>query len=168
MSTHTTPPTTVPTAIALAARARGTGGRRMPRHRADDPIHLLPVEIRQLRLEVLLWAFRQGLPIHAEALTCILLAKDAHLDDPFMRWTAESVRRLLWVDIVTLCDALGRHRPEQVAPTMWTLLDFLHGSHRLTVDSDVLELLREPLIDSGGIGRRRGVGTARRRHPAAR
>ena len=166
MSTHTTPPTTEP--ITLAARARTSGGRRLPRHRADDPIHLLPVELRQLRLEVLLWAFRQGQPVDAEALTCILLAKDAHLDDPFTRWTAESVRRLLWVDIVTLCDALGLHRPAQVAPTMWTLLDFLHGSHRLSDGSDLLELLREPLIDSGGVGRRRGVGPARRRHPAAR
>ena len=47
-------------------------------------------------------------------------------------WTAESVRRLLWVDIVTLCDALERRPPEQVAPTMWTLLDFLHGTQRLS------------------------------------
>ena len=129
---------------------------------------MLPLPLRQLRLEVLLWAFRQGLPVDADALTCILLAKDAHLDDPFTRWTAESVRRLLWVDIVTLCDALGLCRPEQVAATMWTLLDFLHGSQRFTDGSDRLELLREPLIDSGGVGRRRRDAPARRRHPAAR
>jgi len=155
------------TTIALAARSRTPNGRR-PRRRADDPIHLLSVPIRQLRLEVLLWALRQGQPVEAEALTCILLAKDSQLDDPFTVWTAESVRRLLWVDIVALCDELDRRPPDLVAPTLWTLLDFLAGTHRLAHGSDPLALLREPLIDSGGIGRRRRVAPSRRRHPAAR
>lgn len=111
---------------------------------------------------------RQGKPVDADALTCILLAKDSHLDDPFALWTAESVRRLLWVDIVALCDALERRPPERVAPTMWTLLDFLDSMQRLAAGSDRLDLLREPLIDSGGIGRRPRASASRRRHPASR
>jgi hypothetical protein len=156
------------TTFARAAQRRPSGTRPSPRRRADDPIHLLPVPIRQLRLEVLLWAFRQGQPVDADALTCILLAKDSQLDDPFAVWTAESVRRLLWVDIVALCDAFERRPPALVAPTMWTLLDFLHSTHCLAGGSDPLELLREPLIDSGGMGRRRRADPSRRRHPAAR
>ena len=116
----------------------------------------------------MLWAFRQGQPVDAEALTCILLAKDSQLDDPFTVWTAESVRRLLWVDIVALCLVLERPPPALVAPTMWTLLDFLHSTHRLGDGSDQRELLREPLIDSGGIGRRPRASASRRRHPASR
>ncbi|MEO8696911.1 MAG: hypothetical protein ABI658_25605 [Acidimicrobiales bacterium] len=156
------------TTFALAAQSRPSGARRALRRRADDPIHLLPVPIRQLRLEVLLWAFRHGQPVDADALTCILLAKDSHLDDPFTIWTADSVRRLLWVDIVALCGALDRRPPALVAPTMWTLLDFFHSTQYLAVGSDPLESLREPLIDSGGVGRRRRANTSRGRHPAAR
>ena len=155
------------TTITSAARARPSGARRSSRRRVDDPIHLLPVPIRQLRLEVLLWAFRQGRSVDADALTCILLAKD-HLDDPFAIWTADSVRRLLWVDIVAMCDALDRRPPDLVAPTIWTLLDFLDGARRFAEGSDPLEYLREPLIDSGGIGRRLRAATSRRRHPATR
>ncbi|MEO5841440.1 MAG: hypothetical protein ABIQ73_12350 [Acidimicrobiales bacterium] len=158
---------TTPT-FALAAHSRPSGARRVPRRRADDPIHLLPVPIRQLRLEVLLWAFRQGQPIDADALTYILLAKDSQLDDPFAVWTSESVRRLLWLDIVALCEALERRPPALVAPTMWTLLDFLHGAQCLAAGSDHLEALREPLVDSGGVGRRRRANPSRGRHPAAR
>jgi hypothetical protein len=156
------------TTFALALHSRPSGSRRAARRRADDPIHLLPVPVRQLRLEVLLWAFRQGQPVDADALTCILLAKDSQLDDAFAVWTAESVRRLLWVDIVALCGALERRPPTLVAPTMWTLLDFLHGTQSLAAGSDALESLREPLIDSGGVGRRRRSSTSRGRHPAGR
>ena len=156
------------TPFALAPHSRPSGPRRAPRRRADDPIHLLPVALRQLRLEVMLWGFRQGQPVDADALTCILLAKDSQLDDPFTVWTAESVRRLLWVDIVALCDVLDRRPPELVAPTMWTLLDFLHSTRGFADGSDQLEFLREPLIDSGGIGRRPRASASRRRHPASR
>ena len=121
-----------------------------------------------MRLEVLLWAFHRGQPVDAEALSCILLAKDSHRDDPFAVWTAESVRRLLWIDIVVLCEALERRPPEHVAPTMWTLLDFLDATACFADGSDPLELLREPLIDSGGVALRRRVAASRRRHPAAR
>jgi hypothetical protein len=156
------------TPFALARQSRPSGGRRAPRRRADDPIHLLPVAVRQLRLEAMLWAFRQGQPVDADALTCILLAKDSQLDEPFAVWTAASVRRLLWVDIVALCDSLERRPPALVAPTMWTLLDFLHGTHSFGDGSEQLELLREPLIDSGGVGRRPRASASRRRHPASR
>jgi hypothetical protein len=155
------------TTFAPAAQSRPSGTRRTPRRRADDPIHLLAVPARQLRLEVLLWAFRQGQPVDADALTCILLAKGTH-DDPFALWSAESVRRLLWVDIVALCEALERRPPALVAPTMWTLLDFLHSAEYVAAGSDPLEFLREPLIDSGGVGRRRRANPSRGRHPAAR
>ncbi|HUP74405.1 MAG TPA: hypothetical protein VM282_15285 [Acidimicrobiales bacterium] len=155
------------TTSAFAAPSRPSAAHRAARRGADDPIHLLPVPVRQLRLEVLLWALRQGQPVEAEALTCILLAKDTH-DDPYTVWTAESVRRLLWIDIVALCEALERPPPELVALTMWTLLDFLAATDRFAGGSDPLELLREPLIDSGGFALRRRVASSRRRHPAAR
>ena len=130
-------------------------------------MHLLGVALRQLRLEVLLWAFRLGLPVDADALTCILLAKQTHADGPFV-WTADSVRRLLWVDIMAQCAALERRPPDRTAATLWTLLDFLHGTQCLAAGSDDLAVLREPLIDSGGVGRRRRTTAAQRRHPAAR
>jgi hypothetical protein len=154
--------------LALADRPRTTAARRAARHRADDPIHLLGVPARQLRLEVLLWAMRMGVPVDADALTCILLAKQSQVDLPFTCWTAESLRRLLWVDILTLCGSLDRRPPDQVAPTLWTLVDFLDRHDRLDDHSDRLEALRAPLIDSGGLGRRRRSASARRRHPAAR
>jgi hypothetical protein len=155
------------TTSAFATASRSSGARRSPRRGADDPIHLLPVPVRQLRLEVLLWALRHGQPVEADALTCILLAKDTH-DDSCTVWSAESVRRLLWIDIVALCEALERRPPEQVAPTMWTLLDFFAATARFDDGSDPLEALREPLIDSGGCALRRRAASSRRRHPAAR
>lgn len=155
--------------LASTDRARGGTPRRAARHRADDPIHLLSVPARQLRLEVLLWAMRMGMSVDADALTCILLAKQAQPDRPMLQFTAESVRCLLWIEILSLCADLERVPPEHVAPTMWTLLEFLDRNDRLDVGSDSLETLREPLIDSGGLPRRRRrTQTARTRHPAAR
>ena len=154
--------------LRRAARPRTSDGRRLSRRRPDDPIHLLTVPARQLRLEVMLWAFRLGLPVEADALSCVLLAKQADVDDPLTLWTADSVRRLLWVDIVALCTTLERRPPERVAATMWTLLTFLDGAGRLADGSDRLEQLREPLIDSGGVGRRGRAAVSRQRHPAAR
>jgi hypothetical protein len=98
----------------------------------------------------------------------VLLAKQSQIDIPITRWTADSVRRLLWVDILTTCASLDRKTPERVAPTMWTLLDFLDHHDRRGDGGDSLDSLREPLIDSGGIGPRRRSTSARRRHPAAR
>ena len=150
------------------ARPRTSGSPRVSRRRVDDPIHLLSVPARQLRLEVLLWAFRLGLPVDADALSCVLLANQSDADDSLTVWTADTVRRLLWVDIVALCATLERRPPEHVAPTMWTLLTFLDSSGRLADGSDRLDQLREPLIDSGGVGRRGRVAASRQRHPAAR
>ena len=158
---------TTPT-IAPAARPRPSRGLRGARRRADDPVLLLTVPLRQLRLEVLLWAFRLGQPVDADALTCILLAKQDRADDPSTLWTAEAVRRLLWVDIVAQCVALERPPPAGAGATIWTLLDFLDATHGFADGSDNLTLLREPLIDSGGVGRRRRTTAAQRRHPAAR
>jgi hypothetical protein len=149
-------------------RPRTSGGVRARRRRGDDPIDLLEVPARQLRLEVLLSAFRLGQPVDADALSCILLAKQSHLGDPLTLWTAESVRRLLWVDIMSLCTSLERRAPDRVAPTMWTLLSFLDSTNCLADGSDRLEQLREPLIDSGGVGPRGRAATSRRRHPASR
>jgi hypothetical protein len=154
--------------VRPADRPRTPGGPRASRRRADDPIHLLAVPARQLRLEVLLWAFRLGLPIDADALSCILLAKQSDTDDSLILWTADSVRRLLWVDIVALCATLERRPPDRVAPTMWTLLTFLDGSGGLAAGSDPLDQLREPLIDSGGMNRRGRAASSSQRHPAAR
>ena len=155
--------------LQLTDRTRRTGARPGSRpRRADDAIHLLAVPLRQLRLEVMLWAMRRGQPVDADALTCVLLAKQSQADTPVSRWTAEAVRRLLWVDILTTCAALERRPPDRVASTMWTLFDFLDQHDRRGEGGDALDALREPLIDSGGIGRRRRSTTARNRHPAAR
>ena len=155
--------------LQLIDRPRRRGDRPASRtRRSDDATHLLSVPMRQLRLEVLLWAMRMGHPVEADALTCVLLAKQSQSDIPAARWTAESVRRLLWVDILTLCATLDRKTPDRVAPTMWTLLDFLDRHDRRGVSGDSLDALREPLIDSGGVGPRRRSSSTRRRHPAAR
>ena len=155
--------------LQLIDRSRRRGDRSVGRpRRVDDAVHLLSVPLRQLRLEVLLWAMRMGHPVDADALTCVLLAKQSQADTPASRWTAESVRRLLWVDILTTCATLDRKTPDRVAPTMWTLLDFLDRHDRRGDGGDPLDALREPLIDSGGVGPRRRSTTGRRRHPAAR
>jgi hypothetical protein len=150
-------------------RPRSSAGRRAARHRPDDPIHLLAVPVRQLRLEVLLWAMRMGLPVDADTLTCVLLAQQSTCDGSVLRFTAESVRGLLWVDILSVCADLERRPPDDVATTMWTLFEFLDRHDRFDDHSDPIEALREPLVDSGGLARRRGrVRSTRTRHPAAR
>ena len=154
--------------LQLIDRSRRRGDRPVRSRRADDALLLLSVPQRQLRLEVMLWAMRMGHPVDADALTFVLLAKQSQLDIPVPQWTADSVRRLLWVDILTTCATLGRKTPDRVAPTMWTLLDFLDRHDRRGDGGDPLDALREPLIDSGGIGPRRRSTRARTRHPAAR
>jgi hypothetical protein len=155
--------------LALADRTRGNRAPRASRHGADDPIHLLPVPLRQLRLEVLRWAMHMGVPVDADSLTCILLAKQHQRDPSVLHFTADAVRSLLWIDILSLCADLERRPPEHVATTFWTLLDYLDRHDRFDPQSDALAQLREPLIDSGGLRQRRGrVQGGRTRHPAAR
>jgi hypothetical protein len=154
-----------------SAAGRGADPRRARRHRrrADD-LDDLPVWLRRTRVEVLLWAFRSGHPIDAGALTVVLGAKHARDGETFAQWTRHTVRELLWVDIPDWCDERGTPVPTAAPATMWALLDHLAAADGFGPGSDPLPLLREPLVDSGGLdrhGRPRGRASFRGgRHPA--
>jgi hypothetical protein len=133
---------------------------------------VLSVPLRRDRLEVLLWAFRLGRPLNADALTAVLGAKHDGVAAPYRQWKQDHVRELLWGDLAGWCAQHELPVPDGVAPTIWTVLDFLHATGCFGRGSDSLRLLREPLVDSGGMrrdGRPRrtpGRGT-RARHPSA-
>jgi hypothetical protein len=130
------------------------------------------VWLRRVRVEVLLWAFREGRAIDAAALTAVLGAKHARSDEPFHQWTRLSVRGLLWSDVPDWCADHGLDLPAATAATMWTVLDHLAAHEGFDPGSDALSLLREPLVDSGGLDAR--TGTPRRgrggraAHPSTR
>jgi hypothetical protein len=100
---------------------------------------------------VLLWAFREGQAVDATALTAILGAKHDRHDEPFTRWSRHTVRELLWVDVGRWCEQHGTAAPATTARTMWTVLDHLEATDGFAPGSERLALLREPLIDSGGV-----------------
>jgi hypothetical protein len=109
------------------------------------------VWLRRIRVEVLLWAFHEGRAVDATALTAILGAKHDREDEPFARWSRHTVRELLWVDVGRWCEQRGSTAPASTAITLWTLLDHLEATDGFGPGSDRLALLREPLIDSGGV-----------------
>ena len=130
----------------------------------------LPPWLRRHRVEILLWAFREGRRLDSDALTAVLGAKHARVDEPFSQWTHAVVRELLWCEVADWC--LSRHlpTPPTVAVTIWAVLDFLEAADGLdTSGSDPVGLLRAPLIDSGGLGldgRPRTRRRSRPRHPS--
>jgi hypothetical protein len=142
---------------------------RRPRTRRGA-IDDLPVWLRRTRVEVLLWAFRSGRPVDGAALTVVLAAKHARDGETFAQWTRHSVRALLWVDIPEWCEARAVPVPAAAPVTMWALLDHLAERDAFGPGSDPLPLLREPLVDSGGLdrhGRPRVRASLRGgRHPA--
>ncbi|HEV8295660.1 MAG TPA: hypothetical protein VGQ20_00135 [Acidimicrobiales bacterium] len=131
----------------------------------------LPVWLRRHRLEVLLFAFRAGRPVHPDALTAVLGAKHARDDEPFAQWTQHGVRALLWHEVVEWCATSGLPAPPAVAETMWTVLDHQLAAEGFGPGSDPIEVLRAPLLDSGGLGpdgRPRARRGSRHRHPSSR
>jgi hypothetical protein len=159
---------TAPPAAAHGDRGRSSRARSSDRaaHRGADE---LPVWLRRHRLEVLLWAFREGRPLDAIALTAVLGAKHERDDEPFFQWSRHSVRALLWCEISTWCARHELVTPPATASTMWTLLDHLAANDRFDPGSDPLSLLREPLVDSGGLDARGRVASRRRpAHPSLR
>jgi hypothetical protein len=125
--------------------------RSRPPRAARRTVDELPLWLRRLRLEVLLWAFHEGRPVDAGALTAVLGAKHARADEPFARWTRPAVRELLWLDVARWCEARGSAAPRATALTLWTLLDHLDPVDGFAPRSERLALLREPLLDSGGV-----------------
>jgi len=153
---------------AAVAPVRARGRRRPSAARAVDA---LPVWLRRFRLEVLLWAFREGRTIDPVALTAVLGAKHHRSEEPFQQWSRHTVRELLWIEIEAWWREVvadGSPPPATAAATLWTLLDHLDGVDGFAPGSDPLAQLREPLVDSGGLDRR-GKLAARRhrtRHPS--
>jgi hypothetical protein len=132
----------------------------------------LPVWLRRFRVEVLLWAFREGRPVDADALSAVLGAKHARDDEPIHQWTRLSVRALLWSGVPDWCEQHGLAVPPATASTIWTVLDHLAARDGFDPGSDPLSQLREPLVDSGGLDARTGaprrVRTGRVAHPSTR
>jgi hypothetical protein len=79
---------------------------------------------------------------------------------------------LLWCEVADWCADHGEHAPATTAATMWTLLDHLASNDRFDPGSDPLSLLREPLVDSGGLDEATGLprrpAASRRAHPSYR
>lgn len=155
-------------AAPAGRRVVAWGRRRSSAARASDA---LPVWLRRFRLEVLLWAFREGRPVDPVALTAVLGAKHHRADEPFHQWSRHGVRELLWVDIDAWWRdvvADGSPPPATAAATMWTLLDHLDAVDGFAPGTDPLALLREPLVDLGGLDRSGRPNARRRRlrHPS--
>jgi hypothetical protein len=154
--------------------ANMTASRTRPRrHRAGQrSAEALPVWLRRFRVEVLLWAFREGRSIDAAALTAVLGAKHARDDEPIHQWSRLSVRALLWSGVPDWCEDHGVPVPPTTATTLWTVLDHLAARDGFDPGSDHLAQLREPLVDSGGLdvrtGNPRRVRTSRAAHPSTR
>ena len=162
-----------PPAQPPAPRPTSSRARPRRRHRGNAGSRAtaaLPVWLRRLRVEVLLWAFREGRPIDAAALTAVLGAKHVRDDEPFHQWSRLTVRALLWFEVADWCADNGEEPSATTAATMWTLLDHLAAGERFDPGSDPLSLLREPLVDSGGLDGRTGTprrgAAARRNHPS--
>ena len=135
----------------------------------DRTTEHLPVWLRRWRVEILLWAFREGRRLDSEALTAVLGAKHARLDEPITQWTRHTVRELLWCDVAEWCAERELAVPEAVAVTTWAVLDYLAASDAFGPGSDPLAALRVPLVDSGGLradGRPRSQSRSRRAHPS--
>jgi hypothetical protein len=155
--------------VPTATRRR----RRPPRAGGTRSADVLPVWLRRRRVEVLLWAFREGRVVDATALTAVLGAKHARDEEPFQQWTRHTVRELLWCEVADWCAERGVGSPPAgTAATVWTLLDHLVATDGFDPGSDPLSLLREPLVDSGGLdartGRPRRAAPRRRTHPSMR
>ena len=129
--------------------------------RARRGLDALPLWLRRVRVEVLLWAFHEGRVVDATALTAILGAKHDRHDEPFTRWSRHTVRELLWVDVGRWCELRGSAAPASTAMTLWTVLDHLDATDGFAPGSDRLALLREPLIDSGGVDPRTARASSR-------
>jgi hypothetical protein len=132
----------------------------------------LPLWLRRYRVEVLLWAFREGRPVDADALTALLGAKHDRVDEPIHRWTRITVRALLWSGVPAWCLQHDLPVPQATAATMWTVLDHLAARDGFDPGSDPLSRLREPLVDSGGLDARTGAPrrarSGRVAHPSTR
>lgn len=143
-------------------RPRLDRGRRPGAVSADS----LPLWLRRFRVEVLLWAFRERRPVDAAALVAVLGAKHARVDEPFAQWSRHTVRELLWVEVGQWCELHDISAPPSTATTMWTLLDHLDVTDGFGCGSDPLALLREPLLDSGGVNAKGRKPV--KRHPSQR
>jgi hypothetical protein len=140
------------------------------------PVSLLDPAARRVRVEVVRWALAHGRPLSADALTAVLAAKAARGSEPTARWQVESVRELVWSDVLHWCRQCGVAVPARLPETLWTLLDWLEATGGFAPGSDPLALLREPLCDSAGLDRRgrpratsdaRAAKGSRGRHPSA-
>lgn len=81
----------------------------------------LPVELRQLRHQVLVESMANGVPVRPDAL-CAVLAAHHDLADHPLTFTAAHVEELLWCGVKEFCDDVGLVLPDGCPEALHALL----------------------------------------------
>lgn len=119
--------------------------------RVRDLVQLPPVA-RRLRRRILANALAVGAPLDDDAVSLVLAAKVASHGIPIDLFTEDTVWQLLWLDVFDWCSARNQPVPDGMAEVLWQMLDHLAATDSLHPGSDPLNILREPLLSSGGVG----------------
>jgi hypothetical protein len=101
------------------------------------------------------WALAQGRPVLPSQVALIVAAKaesDADTGKALDQWTRTGVYGHLWADAFNWCGDHDTRVPVDLPEALWTYLHYLHAHGLLTVDSDPLKALLDPLRCYGGLG----------------
>lgn len=121
----------------------------------------LPADLRQLRRDALEWALAHGRRVNADALTLVIAARlAAGGPDGALRWTAEDVESMVWIDALSWCDQHGAAPPPCLADSLATWIEFLLA-RELAAGGATQAQLRAAIRPLSGQG-------SRARHPTAR
>ena len=101
------------------------------------------------------WALAQGRPLLPSHIALIVAAKaDRRQDDgeALDHWTRPGVYGHLYSAMFNWCTFHDTRVPVDLPEALWTYLHYLHEHAMLTVDSDPLKALLDPLRCYGGLG----------------
>ena len=124
---------------------------------------ILSPPARALRRDVLTAGLARGVPVDGHAVTVILAAKLSCHVVPVHLFTEDMIWQLVWVDVFTWCATRRLPVPDRLAETLWDILNHLEEAGGFHEESDVVDLLRSPLMSSAGLS---ADGSAR--HPTGR
>ena len=124
---------------------------------------LLCPSLRSLRSRTLSSSLSLGTPVRPDTVSVVLAAKADRFLEPVEVWLEETVRELLWVDVLAWCEHHDLELPLDVPEALWAVLRVLEADGLLGGDSDRIDTLRRPLLEFGGLGR-----DGQRRHPSRR
>jgi hypothetical protein len=98
------------------------------------------------------WALANGRPCDLDAAALCLDALERHRIDERFKLDRPGVTHVLGIDVRNAASALGTTLPDDMPSALWNVVNWLASDDRLTVDSDPLAALLEPLQCYGGLG----------------